>query len=103
MLAKAIRIAAEAFENKPDKAGNPYILHCLQVMHGVSYLGKSAMIVGVLHDLLEDTKWTAEDLRKEGFPETVIRNIEILTRTKGENYMGYIKRIRCAGGDLCCS
>lgn len=57
LLAKAIKIAAEAFEDKTDKGGNPYILHCLYVMNKVAYLGEEAMIVGVLHDLLEDIEY----------------------------------------------
>jgi len=93
MLAKAIRIASEAFENKKDKGGNPYILHCLHVMNAVSYLGEEAMIAGVLHDLLEDTKWGTIDLYNEKFHHETIVNI--LTLTHGENlsYEDYIKRI----------
>jgi len=64
-LGKAIAIAATAFEGAIDKGGNPYILHCLWVMNAVRHLGEDYMIVAVLHDLLEDTDWTAERLVKE--------------------------------------
>ena len=92
-LAKAIRIAAEAFENKTDKGGNPYILHCLHVMNQVSYLGEDAMIIAVLHDLLEDTQWTEHMLVTEGFSQEVIDNIKCMTHSSKEDYMVYIKRI----------
>lgn len=51
MLGKAISIAAKAFENKTDKGGKPYILHCIHVMNGVRHLGQDAMVAAVLHDL----------------------------------------------------
>ena len=93
-LAIAIAIAAEGFKNKTDKAGEPYILHCLRVMNTVSNMGKSAMIIGVLHDLLEDTNWTKEQLLKEGFEWDDICCIDDLTHKKGEDYLNvYIKRI----------
>ena len=93
MLSKAIRIAAIAFEGKFDKGGIPYILHCLHVMNGVSALGEDAMIVGVLHDLIEDTRWTLEDLVKEGFSYTIISAVALLTHNPKEAYVDYIKEI----------
>lgn len=88
-LSVAISIAAEAFVGRYDKGGNPYILHCLYVMNKVAHLGNIAMIVAVLHDLLEDTEWTAEQLRKI-FSDDVVHYIEILTHKEGEPYELYI-------------
>lgn len=68
-LAKAIKIASVAFESKTDKGSNPYILHCLHVMNEVKHYGEFTMICAVLHDLIEDTNWTKEDLIKENFGE----------------------------------
>jgi len=92
-LDRAITIAAVAFDGEFDKGGAPYILHCLYVMDKVRYVGTDAMIVGVLHDLIEDTKWTFERLREEGFSEEVIEAIDCMTHRKGESYDDYIKRI----------
>ena len=58
MLGRAIEIASVAFSRVQDKSGSPYILHCLWVMDRVRHLGEDAMIVAVLHDLVEDTDWT---------------------------------------------
>jgi (p)ppGpp synthase/HD superfamily hydrolase len=94
LLAKAIRIAAAAFEGTMDKGGSPYILHCLAVMQGVRHLGFGAMAAAVLHDLLEDRpEWSAQRLRDEDFPEDLVRTVELLTRSEGEDYQAYIARL----------
>lgn len=57
-LGQAISIAAKAFEGKFDKSGEPYILHCLQVMHNVDkWRDTELKTIAVLHDLIEDTEW----------------------------------------------
>ena len=93
MLDKAIAIASQAFMGKYDKGGEPYILHCLHVMRRVKRLGKEAMIAAVLHDLIEDTDWTAEQLIEEGFDPQTVALIVLLTHQDGEEYMDYIMRI----------
>lgn len=93
MLDKAISIAAQAFEGKHDKGGQPYILHCLHVMNRVKRLGEQAMIAAVLHDLIEDTDWTAQALIDEGFDPKTVSLITLLTHGDGEDYMDYIMRI----------
>lgn len=96
LLAKAIKIASEAFEKKLDKGGQPYILHCLFVMNGVRHLGTLAMICAVLHDLIEDCEkngYTYDYLREQGFPQEVITILELLTHRDGTPYMDYIKAL----------
>lgn len=93
LLAKAISIAAQAFENKLDKGGRPYILHCLWVMNNVRHLGEDAMICAVLHDLVEDTYWTLKDLKAEKFKDLHVDVISLLTHAEHMSYEDYIKRI----------
>jgi (p)ppGpp synthase/HD superfamily hydrolase len=93
MLARAIEIASKEFVNVTDKSGRPYILHCLWVMNKVRHLGDTYMIVAVLHDLIEDTHWTLEMLREEGFSETVLTSLRLLTHDTKEPYDTYIKGI----------
>src|SRR5947208_14635665 len=69
-IERALQIAARAHEGQVDKEGLPYILHPLRVMDGVE--GTEAKIVAVLHDAIEDTPVTADDLRREGFDEAVV-------------------------------
>ena len=93
LLAKAIMIASVAFATTFDKGGKPYILHCLWVMNQVRHLGMDYMIVAVLHDLVEDTDWTIEQLRMEEFPEYILKSIDVLTHKEGVSYDNYIKLI----------
>jgi len=92
-LDKAIRIMAVAFDGKFDKGGTPYALHCLHVMRAVAHLGTEAMIAAVLHDLIEDTDWTAEMLLAEGFDPRTVSIIVLLSHADNEPYMDYIMRI----------
>ena len=93
MLDVAISITAQEFEGKLDKGGMPYILHCITVMEGVRSLGSKAMQAAVMHDLIEDTKWTLLDLQKKGFAEEVINVVERLTHLENESYDDYLDRI----------
>jgi (p)ppGpp synthase/HD superfamily hydrolase len=92
-LVKAINIASRAFLDVKDKTGHPYILHCLAVMQGVEGHDFDVMAAAVLHDLIEDTSWTIDDLIREGFSLNVVDWIDLLTRRPGEEYTEYIKRL----------
>ena len=92
-LSKAIRITSQVFEDKLDRGGNPYILHCLHVMNEVKHLGEEAMISAVMHDVIEDTEVTFDDLYNEGFSQEVLLILQLLTHRKGTDYMAYIKAL----------
>lgn len=90
LVAKAVEIAARAHAGQTDKAGQPYIEHPIRVMLQVkSDVAKAA---AALHDVLEDTDLTAEDLRAEEIPEEVIRIVEILTKNPGESYEKQVRK-----------
>ena len=93
MLDIAISITAVEFEGKLDKGGHPYMLHCLTVMYGVEHLGSKAMQAAVMHDLIEDTKWTLEDLKKKGFEEDVISIVEKVTHLSTDSYDEYLDKL----------
>ncbi len=80
-LEKAIELAAKYHAGQTDKAGLPYILHPLTVMSKVDSIEEK--IVAVLHDIVEDTPMTAEDLLELGFSNTVVEAVVALTKTKG--------------------
>lgn len=96
-LSIAILIASQAFENKYDKGGHPYILHCLWVMNKVKHLGEVAMICAVLHDVVEDCEkegYTMSFLEEKGFSSEVRVILELLTHRKLlTSYQDYIKAI----------
>lgn len=94
MLDKAISMAAQSFEGKFDKGGKPYILHCIHVMNKVRHLGEDYMVVGILHDLIEDTDYTLKDLQDLMFHDRIVEAIKAMTHLPGELYEDYIKRIK---------
>jgi hypothetical protein len=95
-IEKALQIAARAHEGQLDKEGLPYVLHSLRVMAGVE--GTQAKIVAILHDVIEDTPVTAEDLRREGFDEAIVAAVLCVTHGKVEAYVDYV--VRCKGDDV---
>jgi len=90
-LDRAIELAKQHHEGQTDKAGKPYIEHPLRVMNQVE--SEEEKIVAVLHDIVEDTDISLDDLRNEGFSEKVVSAVECLTKQDGENYDSYIERI----------
>lgn len=92
MLALAISITAKAFENVLDKGGHPYVMHCIRVMMDTKG-DEEIKCAAVMHDLIEDTDYTLEDLRKLKFSEKTCRLVDLLTRRVGEPYEDFIKRI----------
>ena len=91
MVKKAQSLAAKVHANQKDKGGNPYINHIEGVAAGVD--STEAKTVAYLHDVLEDTATTEDDLKKEGFPAEVIEAVKALTKGKNESYEEFIKRV----------
>lgn len=90
-LNKAIHIATDYHDGQVDKGGQPYILHLIWVMNDVKSLrGK---IVAVLHDIVEDTEVTIDNLTNFGFDDDIITAIDILTKKKEQKYNDYIESI----------
>jgi len=89
-LERAIEIAAAAHAGQHDKAGAPYILHPLRVM--LAQKGPAQRIAAVLHDVVEDTPWTLEQLRAEGFSDEVVGAVDALTKRDGEDYFAFVDR-----------
>ena len=75
-IERAIEIAATAHAGQRDKAGQPYIFHPLRVMLRV--YGAHEQMAAVLHDVVEDTSVTLDNLAQEGFPSEVLRAIAAL-------------------------
>ena len=92
-LQRAIEIATDAHKGQFDKAGNEYIGHPLRVME----MGQTEeeKIVGVLHDVIEDTDWTFEALEAEGFSQEIIGALRCVTKiSENENYDNFIERVK---------
>ena len=93
LLAKAIRIAAEAHEGVLDKGGNPYILHPFRIMFRLRSDDFELLMIAVMHDVTEDTDWTNDALKKEGFSKRVLRGLHLLHHEHGIAYNVYVEAI----------
>ena len=82
-LERAIEIAAAAHAGQIDKAGQPYILHPIRVM--LSVKKEAERIAAVLHDTVEDTPVTFDDLAEAGFSIAIIDAVRAVTKTDGES------------------
>jgi len=92
-LERAIEIAVAAHKGAVDKGGQPYILHPLAVMMDLKT--DKEKIVGVLHDVVEDTDWTFEALKEEGFSEEVIEALRSVTKSDSDSsYIDFIERAK---------
>lgn len=95
LLNIAISLAVEAHANQFDKGGNPYILHCLKVMHYVKSEDEEVMAIAVLHDSFEDNKnMTIEYFAERGITERVLCGILALTKLPGESYKAYKAKVK---------
>ena len=89
-LERAIEIAARAHAGQLDKAGQPYVLHPLRLMLAVNT--PMERMAAVLHDVVEDTSVTLEDLRTEGFAWEILAAVHALTKTDGESRLCAARR-----------
>ena len=87
----ALRIATKAHQGQLDRDGNPVILHPLTV--GLMGHTDEEKATGILHDVVEDTNYTFDDLLREGIPVGVVNALRLLTHDKGTDYFDYVQNI----------
>ena len=88
---KAMQVAYAAHQGQTDQSGVPYIFHPYHLAEQMT--DEVAVCVALLHDVVEDTYVTIEDL-EEDFPKEVTEALRLLTRKKGEDYYEYVRTIR---------
>ena len=92
-LAKAISIATAAHEGKFDKGGKPYILHPLHIMNELMFDTQLA-IIAVLHDVVEDSSYSFDELVIDGFSDRVLAALILLSHDENEDYLqDYIPKV----------
>ena len=89
-LENALVLAATHHAGQVDKAGQPYILHPIRMMLAVKT--DEERIAAILHDTVEDTSLTFDDLEEAGFSSSVIEAVKALTKTDGESRIEAAKR-----------
>lgn len=93
---KAALIAYNAHKDQSDKGVYPYIMHPIHIAEQMET--EDETIAALLHDVIEDTDIGFDYLKKEGFSDTVINCLKILTKDPNEDYMDYIRKIKKTGG-----
>jgi len=89
LLGKVLVLATNAHAGQFDRGGTPYIMHPLKVMHYLKTDDEELQCVALLHDVIEDTNTTWNDLREAGCTERVLAAVKALTKMPGESYDEY--------------
>lgn len=94
-------LATAAHEGQSDKNGVPYIEHVRAVAAGLAPFPVDVQIAGVLHDVVEDTDWTLDDLRDSGVPRSSLAMVDALTKVPGSTKKEQIERVISEGYAAC--
>lgn len=89
---KALKLSFEAHKNQVDKSGMPYVYHPFHLAEQMET--EDAVIVALLHDVVEDTDYTIDDIKELGFSKRVIEALELMTHDKSVPYMDYVEKIK---------
>jgi (p)ppGpp synthase/HD superfamily hydrolase len=99
---QALIIANFAHANQKRKDGEPYINHPLRVSEAATLIcsrPNDAKIIGILHDVIEDSSITIEQIGEYGFNAFVIAGLMVLTHLKSDSYLDYILKIKNSFND----
>lgn len=100
----AIQLAVQAHFGQKDKIGQPVILHPLTVMLTVQPANESNQIVSVLHDVLEDTEYSIDQITSQvSLTDREIEALNLLNHKKGDPYVNYVRHIKTSSNDIAVS
>ncbi len=94
VLSAALVFAAQKHNGQFDLSGTPYIMHCLKVMYYTKSDDEELMSIAVLHDVIEDTDATYEELREIGMTDRVISGVACMTKVPGETPDEYKNKVK---------
>ena len=89
---KALKLCFEAHKNQTDKTGLPYVFHPFHLAEQMT--DEYTTVTALLHDVVEDTDYTLNDLKEMGYPDEVITALSLLPHDDGSEYMEYVKRLK---------
>ena len=89
---KAMKLCFQAHKDQTDKSGIPYVFHPIHLAEQMK--DEDTTVVALLHDVVEDTDYTLENLREIGFNQRVIAAIALMTHAEGVPYMDYVAKIK---------
>ena len=88
----ALKLCFEAHKEQVDKSGMPYVFHPFHLAEQMNT--EETTIVALLHDLVEDTDYTIEDLIDMGFDKSITDAIALMTHADNVAYMDYVRAIK---------
>ena len=97
-IEEVLRIVVDAHEGQKDLDGNPVVLHPLTV--GLMGRNRQEMVAGFLHDVVEDTDYTFDDLLAKGVEPEVVDVLRLLTHDRSMSYEEYVGRIASSGNEV---
>ena len=89
---KALKLCFEAHKDQVDQSGMPYVFHPFHLAEQMT--DEDTTVVALLHDVVEDTDYTLDDLKEMGFSQQVLEAIALMTHEEGVPYLEYVARIR---------
>ena len=89
---KALKLCYEAHKNQVDKSGMPYVFHPFHVAEQMT--DEATTIVALLHDVVEDTDYTLEDLAAEGFGKDILEAVALMTHEDDVPYLDYVAKLK---------
>ncbi len=89
---KALKLCFKAHKNQKDKSGMPYVFHPFHLAEQMET--EETVIVALLHDVAEDTRYTLKKISKMGFGDRVIEALALLTHDPKVEYMDYVRAIK---------
>lgn len=89
---KALRICFDAHKDQEDKSGMPYVFHPFHLAEQMKT--EETTIVALLHDVVEDSDYTLEDLKAFGFSGAVTDAVALMTHADDVEYMDYVRKIK---------
>ena len=92
MTKKALKLCFAAHKDQTDKSGIPYVFHPFHLAEQMN--DEDTTVVALLHDVIEDTSYSLDDLRAMGFNEQVLDALALMTHDKRIPYMDYVAKIK---------
>ena len=89
---KALKLSFEAHKDQKDKGGMPYVFHPFHLAEQMT--SEDAVVVALLHDVVEDTDLSLDDIRARGFPKRVIEALALLAHDEATPYLDYVAKIK---------
>ena len=89
---KALKLCFEAHKNQVDKTGLPYVFHPFHLAEQMD--SEIAVVCALLHDVVEDTPLSLQDIAEMGFPREAVEVLALLTHEEGVPYMEYVQKIK---------